>query len=187
MTADTTPMLDDTLWSMIQPLLPPAKPRRTRYPGRKPLDDRSVMAGILFVLESGIPWGQLPQELGYGSGMSCWRRLRDWQQAGAWGQIHAVLMKQLHMAERIDWSRVFIESPSSRSNRAETPAAQIMLDAPAPRAPQALGPLPSPLPSSLSLVQPVQHLAHVTHAQQASQPAQALALSLSRHDVSEVS
>lgn len=178
MTAETTPMLDDTLWSMIQPLLPPAKPRRTRYPGRKPLDDRSVMAGILFVFESGIPWGQLPQELGYGSGMSCWRRLRDWQQAGVWEQMHAVLMTQLHMAERIDWSRVFIESPSSRSHRAETPVAQIVLDAPASRAPQALAPLPL-----VQSAHPVQHLAHVPHAQHAASPMQALC----RHDVSEVS
>ncbi len=64
------PILDDELWSLIQPLLPPPKPRRTRYPGRKPLDDR---AGILFVLQSDIPWEMLPQEMGCGSGMSCWR------------------------------------------------------------------------------------------------------------------
>ncbi|VWD55184.1 Insertion element IS402 [Burkholderia lata] len=83
------PILDDELWSLIQPLLPPPKPRRTRYPGRKPLDDRAVLTGILFVLQSGIPWEMLPQEMGCGSGMSCWRRLRDWQQAGVWDRLVA--------------------------------------------------------------------------------------------------
>jgi len=82
------PILDDELWSLIQPLLPPPKPHRTRYPGRKPLDDRAVLTGILFVLQSGIPWEMLPQEMGCGSGMSCWRRLRDWQQAGVWDRLH---------------------------------------------------------------------------------------------------
>jgi transposase len=58
----------------------PVRPRRFRYPGRKPLADRQVMTGILFVLKTGIPWERLPQEMGCGSGMTCWRRLRDWQQ-----------------------------------------------------------------------------------------------------------
>lgn len=67
------PILDDELWAIIQPLLPAPNPRRVRYPGRKPLDDRAVLTGILFVLQSGIPWEMLPQEMGCGSGMSCWR------------------------------------------------------------------------------------------------------------------
>jgi transposase len=132
----TEPILDDALWSLIQPLLPPPKPRRTRYPGRKPLDDRAVMAGILVVLESGIPWGQLPQEMGYGSGMSCWRRLRDWQQAGVWEQIHAVLMVALPSAGKIDWSRVVIESPSPRTLKVDPerlPIAPRILHEPPPR------------------------------------------------------
>ncbi|GAB7537627.1 hypothetical protein BGC_38450 [Burkholderia sp. 3C] len=122
---EAMPTLDDALWSMIQPLIPPAKARRTRYPGRKPLGDRAVMAGILYVLETGIPWGQLPQEMGFGSGMSCWRRLRDWQQAGVWAQIHAVLMGQMRSAARVDWSRVQIESRPKRAAGAEVRAAVI--------------------------------------------------------------
>ncbi|MBI0361340.1 IS5 family transposase [Burkholderia oklahomensis] len=109
------PILDDELWSLIQPLLPPPKPRRTRYPGRKPLDDRAVLTGILFVLQSGIPWEMLPQEMGCGSGMSCWRRLRDWQQAGVWDRLHEVLLAKLRAADRIDWSRVVIDSSSIRA------------------------------------------------------------------------
>ena len=63
----------DGLWERIEPLLP-ARQRRFRYPGRKPLDDRRVLQGILFVLHTGIGWEHLPQELGFGCGMTAWRR-----------------------------------------------------------------------------------------------------------------
>jgi transposase len=76
----STPLLPDGLWNLIQPLLPPS-PRRPNG-GRPRLPDRACFTGILFVLRSGIPWEMLPQELGCGSGMTCWRRLRDWQEAG---------------------------------------------------------------------------------------------------------
>jgi transposase len=108
-------IVGDDLWALIAPLLPAPKPRRTRYPGRKPLDDRAVLTGILFVLQSGIPWEMLPQEMGCGSGMSCWRRLRDWQQAGVWSRLHEVLLARLRMAGRIDWSRCVVDSSSIRA------------------------------------------------------------------------
>ena len=80
-------MVPDELWARIEPLLPKVE-RRYRYPGRKRLDDRKVLSGILFVLDTGIPWEFLPQELGFGSGMTAWRRLRDWQDAGVWQRLH---------------------------------------------------------------------------------------------------
>jgi transposase len=98
------PMLDNELWRCIEPLLP-SKPRRVRFPGRRPLDDRKALTGILFVLRTGIPWEDLPQELGCGSGMSCWRRLRDWQQAGVWQRVQELLVRKLTRANKIDWSR----------------------------------------------------------------------------------
>ena len=103
------PILDDELWELIEPLLPPAKPRRWRYPGRKPLTDRQVLTGILFVLKSGIPWEMLPKEMGCGSGMSCWRRLRDWQ------KLHELLLAKLRHRDRIDWSRAVVDSASIRA------------------------------------------------------------------------
>jgi len=109
------PLLDDKLWAVIAPLLPAPKPRRVKHPGRKPLEDRAVLTGILFVLQSGIPWEMLPQEMGCGSGMSCWRRLRAWQQAGVWERLHEVLLAQLRSAERIDWSRCIVDSSSIRA------------------------------------------------------------------------
>src|SRR3954464_11649669 len=77
------PLVSDELWELIEPLLPKVK-RRYRYAGRKRLDDRKVLTGILFVLQTGIPWEYLPQELGCGSGMTCWRRLKEWQEQGEW-------------------------------------------------------------------------------------------------------
>ena len=109
------PLVSDELWEMVQPLLPAAKPRRFRNPGRKPLDDRKALTGILFVLKSGIPWEMLPQEMGCGSGMTCWRRLRDWQQAGVWQKLHETLLSRLHGAEGLDWSRACVDSASVRA------------------------------------------------------------------------
>src|SRR5262249_12452097 len=79
--------VSDLLWERIAPLLP-VRRRRFRYPGRKPVDDRLVLQGILFVLHTGIGWEHLPQELGFGCGMTAWRRARDWEQAGVWQQLH---------------------------------------------------------------------------------------------------
>ena len=109
------PLVDERLWAALHPLLPPPKPRRPRYPGRKPLDNRQVLTGILFVLKTGIPWEHLPKEMGCGSGMTCWRRLRDWHQAGVWQRIHRALLTRLHQADQLDWSRAIVDSSSVRA------------------------------------------------------------------------
>ena len=109
------PLVDDELWELIQPLLPPPKPRRWRYPGRKRLRDRRALTGILFVLKSGIPWEMLPKEMECGSGMTCWRRLRDWQEAGVWQNLHELLLAKLREADQIDWSRAVVDSASIRA------------------------------------------------------------------------
>ena len=69
------------------------------------MPDRLVLQGILFVLYTGIGWEDLPQELGFGSGMTCWRRLRDWTEAGVFDQLHQALLAELNAAGQIDWSR----------------------------------------------------------------------------------
>ena len=74
------------------------------------MPDRAALTGILFVLKSGIPWEMLPPEMGCGSGMTCWRRLRDWQAAGLWVRLHHVLLDQLGAAGHIDWSRVSLDA-----------------------------------------------------------------------------
>ncbi|MGF1432189.1 transposase, partial [Kitasatospora sp. LaBMicrA B282] len=96
-------MLDDELWALIEPLLPPWP---ARAPGPRPVADRLCLQGILFVLGTGITWQQLPRELGFGSGQTCWRRLCRWSEAGVFGKIHHVLLSRPQIARRIDWSRV---------------------------------------------------------------------------------
>jgi transposase len=108
------PLVSDELWGLIEPLIPEVQ-RRFRYPGRKRLDDREVLTGILFVLRTGIPWEYLPQELGCGSGMTCWRRLREWQEAGVWQRLHELLLAKLNEADLIDWSRAAIDSSHVRA------------------------------------------------------------------------
>lgn len=107
-------LIEDELWARIELLLP-KKRRRKRHSGRLPLDDRLVLTGILFVLRSGIPWEMLPKEMGCGSGMTCWRRLKYWQRRGVWRRLHQVLLSELRGAERLDFSRVIADSSSIRA------------------------------------------------------------------------
>ena len=109
------PLVSDELWAVVAPLLPqePAKPKG----GRPRLSDRAALTGILFVLKSGIGWELLPQEMGCGSGMTCWRRLRNWQQAGVWERLHQVLLQRLADADKLDWSRASLDSASVAAKR----------------------------------------------------------------------
>lgn len=109
------PILDDKLWAIIEPLLPPPKRRRKRFPGRKPIDHRKALSAILFILKTGLPWEHLPQELGWGSGMTAWRRLHAWQKRGVWQRIHEALLAHLQHADQLDWSRAVVDSSSVRA------------------------------------------------------------------------
>src|SRR5438876_10289751 len=108
------PLVTDALWERIQPLLPPLKPRRFRFPGRKPVDQRKVLAGIIFVLRTGIPWEDVPQEMGC-CGMTCWNYLRAWQKAGVWDNLHSLVLEDLQATAKIDWSRATIDSTKARA------------------------------------------------------------------------
>ena len=106
-------ILPDDLWTLLAPLLPPDKPAKSN--GRPPVRNRQALTGILFVLRTGTPREHLPRELGCGCGMTCWRRLRDWNEAGLWQLMHEALLAQLHQADRIDWSRAVVDSSSVRT------------------------------------------------------------------------
>src|SRR5437764_14315688 len=108
------PLLPSELWAIIEPLVPPLPPPSPKG-GRPPVGNREALTGILFVLKTGIPWEDLPCEMGCGCGVSCWRRLRDWQAAGAWGRVHGVLLARLRGADKIDWSRALVDSSSVRA------------------------------------------------------------------------
>src|SRR5258706_451292 len=98
--------VSDELWAVVEPLLPGPE----RVFGRPRVSDRAALEGILFVLVTGIPWRALPPQLGYGSGVTCWRRLEAWTQAEVWEQLHAVLLAKLRSLDRIDWARAGVGS-----------------------------------------------------------------------------
>ena len=108
------PLLSDALWAVVEPLLPPQPPQPKGGRPRGP--DRAARTGILFVLNSGIPWEMLPRELGCGSGVTCWRRLRDWQAAGVWDRLPRALLDRLGEADRIAWSRAARDAASVPAN-----------------------------------------------------------------------
>ena len=109
-------LVTDALWKRICPLVPARpKPKRPDRPGRPPIEDRKALTGILFVLKTGINWEDLPVEMGCGSGMTCWHRLRDWTVAGVWAKLHEVLLAELEGAGQIDWSRAIIDSSFVRA------------------------------------------------------------------------
>jgi transposase len=110
-------LVTDELWETIEPLLPPEPPKPQG--GRPRIDDRAALTGIVFVLKSGIPWEMLPQEMGCGSGMTCWRRLKEWQEAGVWEKLHRVLLDRLGEADQIDWERASLDSASIPAKRGD--------------------------------------------------------------------
>ena len=106
-------LIPDELWREIAPLLPeePAKPKG----GRPRVSDRDCLAGIIFVLKSGIPWAMLPAQFGVGSGVTCWRRLAQWTALGIWDQVHHRLLNALGRLGAINWSRAVVDSASFRA------------------------------------------------------------------------
>ena len=113
------------LWKKLKPLVPqaPVSPKG----GRPRLDDEKALNGILFVLRTATPWEHLPAELGCGSGMTCWRRLRQWQANGVWHRMHMVLLAELRGAGQLDLSRASLDAasvPSPRGARTRAPTRQ---------------------------------------------------------------
>ncbi len=109
------PLVPDDLWAIVEPLIP-AKPPKPKG-GRPRIDDRAALTGIIFVLKSGIPWSMLPIEMGDGSGVSCWRRLQEWQHAGVWIRLHQAVLEKLGDADRIEWERACVDSASVPAKR----------------------------------------------------------------------
>jgi transposase len=111
----TEPLLPDELWRIVEALIPPEKARPKG--GRRPIPARNALIGILYVLRTGIPWEYLPRAVADCSGMTCWRRLHAWQEAGVWQAIHRAMLDRLGKANEIDWSRACVDSASVRAQK----------------------------------------------------------------------
>lgn len=114
------------LWRQLQPLIPAFVPSAKGGARKRTVSDEAALNGILFVLHTGIAWEDLPQEFGYGRGMTCWRRLRDWNAAGVWQKLHHAMLVRLREHDQIDWSRASIDArrcqaPRGARKRAPTP------------------------------------------------------------------
>jgi transposase len=112
MTTTIETLVPERLWQAIEPLLPTPPPR---HGGRPRVDDRACLTGIVFVLRSGIPWAMLPQEMGCGSGVTCWRRLRYWQRRGVWKKLLHTLLQRVGQEKGIDWEHCCVDSQSFRA------------------------------------------------------------------------
>lgn len=108
-------------WAEVEPL-PPSHKACPAKRGRPPVSVRAALCGIMFVLKSGIPWEMLPLEINCGSGMTCFRRLRDRQKAGVWKRLHAVLLSKLNKADQMDWIRASVDSIIVRAKGAKEEA-----------------------------------------------------------------
>ncbi|WP_406347313.1 transposase [Streptomyces sp. NBC_00648] len=111
-------MVDDDLWMLIEPLMPPWP---ERSPGPRPVADRLCLQGILYVLYNDIAWQLLPLELGFGSGRTCWRHLERWQQAGVFDRLHRILLAELNAAGELDWSRACVDGSHIRAKYDSNP------------------------------------------------------------------
>jgi len=106
-------LVPDRLWHEIEPLLPPEPPKPKG--GRPRVADRACLTGIVYVLRTGMPWRMVPAELGCGSGVTCWRRLRDWTKAGVWPRVHQQLLDVLGRRGKLDASLAVMDSASVRA------------------------------------------------------------------------
>jgi transposase len=110
-------LISDDLWALVEPLIPARRPAVHGRTGRPRTSDRDVLEGIAFVLSTGIGWTKLPTELGYGSGWTCWRRMREWSAAGVFDRLHRAVLDQLGERGALDWSRASLDSVSVRAKR----------------------------------------------------------------------
>lgn len=112
-------VVTDALWLRLEPLLPVPE-RRFRFPGRCRVDNRAALEGILFVVRTGMRWNDLPTAMFGASGATCWRRLKEWHEAGAWQQLHEILLAELRAAGLLDLAHAVVDSSHLRALKGGT-------------------------------------------------------------------
>lgn len=125
-------LVPDDLWERVAPLLPPAPERRHRHPGRLRVSDRSALAGVMYVLRTGVAWRDVPAKSVGCSGVTAWRRLRDWTEAGVWPRLHAALLAELRRAGLPDLDDCSVDASHVRALKGRIVSASHRSTAPAP-------------------------------------------------------
>jgi transposase len=100
------PLLTDEQWQKIEPLLPPLPPQPKG--GRPWRGHREVLEGLLWILRTGAPWRDLPEQ--YPSASTCWRRLAEWEETGLWEEIWRTFLGELDEQGLVDWSESFADA-----------------------------------------------------------------------------
>ncbi len=103
--AATERLLNDRLWERVRPLLPPQAPQPRG--GRPWADDRACFEGIVYLLRNGLRWRQMPPC--YPSGVTCWRRHKQWTEAGVWQRVWKLVLRELDDAGRLDTSELVVD------------------------------------------------------------------------------
>jgi transposase len=103
----------DRMWERVRPLLPP-KPAQPNG-GRPFADDRACFAGIVYQLRNGIRWNAMPTD--FPSGVTCWRRHREWTAAGVWPAVWKVVLRELEAAGLLDTTELFLDATFAEARK----------------------------------------------------------------------
>lgn len=118
------PLLTDSQWKKIEPLLPkPKAPRKGKRRGRPPKPHRVVLEGILWILKTGARWQDLPRDFGVSPSV-CWKRLRAWDEQGVWLRLWRAFLSQLDQRGRLDWQESFLDGSFAPAKKGATESAK---------------------------------------------------------------
>ena len=103
----------DRMWDRVRPLLPPTPPHPKG--GRPFADDKACFAGVVYQLRNAIRWNDMPPH--FPSGVTCWRRHRDWTAAGVWPAVWKLILAELAVAGKLDTSELFLDATFAESRK----------------------------------------------------------------------
>jgi transposase len=118
--------LTDAEWARLAPLLPPQETPGTYYQ-----DHRRILNGMLYRLETGCAWRDLPER--YGPWPTVASRQRRWTREGLWDRLLAALARDLDAVGQIDWALWCIDGTHVRAHRVAAGAGKKHASAPAAR------------------------------------------------------
>jgi transposase len=103
----------DRMWERVAPLLPPHPPQPKG--GRPWVPDKPCFAGIVYQLRNAIRWNDMPPC--FPSGSTCWRRHRDWAEAGVWPAVWKLVLRELEAAGMLDTTELFLDATFAEARK----------------------------------------------------------------------